>query len=441
MPFHPARKDLDRIRRTELGLREKIFPVVVKVRFEARPRRWFASELVVGEPSKLAVDYRQAVNNAGGRGATTGQGGGPPSQQQGPASVVKNQDHQQGGVPTTTAPDRKNFPGVSDDRRTDIRVGVAAPINKGHQASSVKGSSSSLSSLEAVSVTQLGQIPSVSTHQNLNNNGGGTAPAPTQLLSAPARRTAFDSSNPGFAETLARFSTLEKRNQACQEMMGGRAMIGCLVTAKYLRLIEEHRKTVNRVKHPCVDLRYVIGAANLTSHLRDTVLDANQTFGDFVFLEDTRENMNSGKSPDWIDYVAENFLADAGEEENGLYRWIGKLDLDAFVDSQKLVIELSKLPRRRVFYGGDCNHVLSHARTLALRYTTLARFPAGWFCGELYVISRDVVHAMRKGKLWAVEKERNGVEDCVRDRSKMVRFNGGRPLNPGWVLGQRLQAV
>lgn len=202
----------------------------------------------------------------------------------------------------------------------------------------------------------------------------------------------------------------------CAEVLGGTVILGVLITAeeKDLAIVELHRATVGRASHPCVRIFYVIGAQGLTAEEKKPVLAANKTHNDFLFLENTKENMNLGKSLDWIDFAIERFGASSYESPRAA-AFLGKLDLDAFLHSRLLVRELSKLPRKMLFYGGEAAHLLEDGRLGTHNVYEGVEFCFGdtKLVGELYVLSLDLALLATRGKHWKDGALRNGDEDTI----------------------------
>lgn len=218
------------------------------------------------------------------------------------------------------------------------------------------------------------------------------------------------------------------------EVLGGLVVLGVLITVDDLEMVEIHRATLARAEDPCVRIYYVIGAKELTDEQKRPVLQANATWGDFLFLEGTKENMNWGKSLDWVDFAADRFLSlrgggsspsprrDTDVESAGdtasapACAFLGKLDLDAFLHAKILVKELSRLPRSMLFYGGEAAHSLDDGRTVKPNnvFEGIEFFLGDTkHVGELYVMSADLVRVLIRGRHWLEEKQRRGDEDTI----------------------------
>lgn len=210
---------------------------------------------------------------------------------------------------------------------------------------------------------------------------------------------------------------------------------GCVAVTTFRRI------QVSRTSHPCVQFYYVVGGYDLSVGSVKRVLKANETSGDWILLPEAAESMNGGKSLDWIDFAlqggderwkvalvsedrrAEDVLesSTSPNDEEEPFAYIAKLDLDAFLHAQRLVVELTKIPavhRRRLWYGGECLHELEGRfgmESFAPLGTTrtpktfdgLAAFVKK-ICGEFYLVSADLADIASQGKNWNSENHRRG---------------------------------
>lgn len=117
--------------------------------------------------------------------------------------------------------------------------------------------------------------------------------------------------------------------------------------------------------------------------------------------------------------------------------FLGKADLDAFIDSINLFSELDKLrdertgdPFKYVMWGGNCAHnrtngknskyefqvSLAEGKMLdsyqSLKIPGLTNMP-DWLCGVLYVLSTALARIAPHGQNWHNETARNGPEDAT----------------------------
>ncbi|CAD7970874.1 unnamed protein product [Amoebophrya sp. A25] len=179
------------------------------------------------------------------------------------------------------------------------------------------------------------------------------------------------------------------------------AIVGVFTTASGDMQRKTHRAAGSRSRHPCVLQRYVIGTKRLTASTLKALAAENETHQDLEYLEQTVENMNRGKSLDWLQIAFQRF-------PHATY--IAKQDIDSFLHALNLYSWLSVLPVQRLVYGGDCSHKLPTTNKVwpSLRATNW------WTCGEFYLFTRDVVERMTEGPDW--RRNRIGAEDGVVSR-------------------------
>lgn len=143
---------------------------------------------------------------------------------------------------------------------------------------------------------------------------------------------------------------------------------------------------------------------------------------------------------DWIEFAlsSQGDKDDSGSEQS--FTFLAKLDLDAFLHSGRLVTELVKIrTRRRLWYGGDCFHVLEKRFGFLAPHDVLGGFAASEggsasgggasegapapsrtfpslqalgkrlkLCGEFYLLSRDLAEAAVSGQNWRSVPHRRG---------------------------------
>jgi hypothetical protein len=163
-------------------------------------------------------------------------------------------------------------------------------------------------------------------------------------------------------------------NDACGNGGGG-VVIGIMTTAGSNRT--SHRATLARTPSPCIEVVYVIGAKKWKSGAeRASVLEEQKTYGDLVLL-DIKENMNNGKSHDWLKYAAAHFPK----------AWlIGKGDMDTYIHLPNLFDQLkTRVPMtRNLYYGMDCmDNRLPDDGVYTNQNANM--------CGSLYFLGTDLI--------------------------------------------------
>jgi hypothetical protein len=150
-----------------------------------------------------------------------------------------------------------------------------------------------------------------------------------------------------------------------------------------------HRFTLARAKDQAVMIRYVIATKGIATNQTEALKLENRSTGDLIFLTDTTENMDDGKSKDWLHYATKHFSR---------VSYIGKADMDSFVHSINLVSQLSGLPREGLVYGADCFECCDFLKAKRLQRLLVAQPPQLvselFFCGMFYLFSHDLAKKM-----------------------------------------------
>jgi hypothetical protein len=183
----------------------------------------------------------------------------------------------------------------------------------------------------------------------------------------------------------------ETYQDAQQQLSHNSVLIGVMSTASAADYFERvrHRFTHARVRDPAVVIKYVISTKGLGLNHTNALKLENKSTGDLVFLINTVENMNGGKSKDWLHYATRHFPH---------ISYIGKADLDSFLHSKNLVSQLSRLPRNQLVYGADCFECCEFMKEKRLQKIAVVQPPKLvtelFFCGMFYLFSHDLARKM-----------------------------------------------
>lgn len=148
-----------------------------------------------------------------------------------------------------------------------------------------------------------------------------------------------------------------------------------------------------------VDVVFVVATKGISGVNAAALMVEHRRHHDLVLLEDEVENMNGGKTYAWLAYAREHF---------GDFTWIGKSDMDTFLNVTTLARTLHQVPRTMAYGGALLNDYYTCGMS--------SHCPQGWvyFSGSFYFLSTDLVsQLMERSYTWGL---RRGDEDLVTGR-------------------------
>lgn len=207
----------------------------------------------------------------------------------------------------------------------------------------------------------------------------------------------------------------------------GKVIIGIMSSAKDRKTRDRQRFSERHWRHKepplCISFVYVIGALGLPPE-QLAELEAEIQKEDDIEKLQIVENMNEGKTYDWLDYALKRFPHAS---------YIAKMDQDAFVHPVNLIKQLQGLPQKDLFYGFDCGHNgMRHKINVGIHIDRKDAFtnfeypdnPQTWtddgspirrpllfMCGMFYVYSKDALKCAIHNP-FAKEKKK-GAEDVM----------------------------